>query len=291
MLAALLIVFREVLEAGLIVGIVLAATEGVIGRAQCIAAGIAGGLLGAAMVALFAERLSQAFAGSGQDLFNAAILAAAVVMLGWHTVWMAGHAREISSEMKALGRSVIAGDKALSAMALVVAVAILREGSEVVLFLYGVVASGSAPGGMLIGGVGGIAMGAALSWLIYRGLLVIPTGKLFSVTNGLVALLAAGMAGQAAVYLVKAGLAPSVGDEVWDTSSILADDSLFGRALHTVAGYSDRPMGLQILVYVAVLVVLFALSRMVGRKTRKRVLDPTQSETVIAGERKTAGTS
>jgi high-affinity iron transporter len=266
MLAALLIVFREVLEAGLIVGIVLAATQGVVGRARWIVTGIAGGLLGAVAVALFAERLSQAFAGSGQELFNAAILGAAVVMLGWHTVWMAGHAREMTREMKALGRSVIAGDKALSAMAVVVAVAILREGSEVVLFLYGVAASGSAPGGMMMGGLGGVALGAALSWLVYRGLLAIPTGKLFAVTNGLVALLAAGMAGQAAVYLVKAGVAPSFGDEVWDTSGLLADDSLFGRALHTIAGYSDRPMGLQILAYVCVLILLVALSRFVGRR-------------------------
>ncbi len=265
MLAALLIVFREVLEAGLIVGIVLAATEGVRGRGRWIAAGVAGGLAGAGLVALFAQRLSEAFAGSGQELFNAAILLAAVVMLGWHTVWMARHAREMTGEMKALGRAVIAGDKTLSAMGLVVAVAILREGAEVVLFLYGIAASGSAPGAMLAGGAGGIALGAALSWLIYRGLLAIPTGKLFAVTNGLLSLLAAGMAGQAAVYLVKAGVAPSLGDEVWDTSRVLADDSIPGRALHAVAGYSDRPMGVQILVYLTVLAVLLALSRLAGR--------------------------
>ncbi len=265
MLAALLIVFREVLEAGLIVGIVLAATEGLPGRGRWISAGVAGGLVGAGLVALFAQHLSEAFAGSGQELFNAATLLAAVAMLGWHTVWMARHAREMAGDMKALGHSVSAGDRPLSAMALVVAVAILREGAEVVLFLYGIAASGSAPGAMLAGGTGGIALGAGLSWLIYRGLLAIPTGKLFSVTNGLLSLLAAGMAGQAAAYLVKAGVAPSLGDEVWDTSRVLADDSLVGRALHAIAGYSDRPMGVQILAYLIVLGVLIALSRLVGR--------------------------
>ncbi|MFI4964337.1 MAG: FTR1 family protein [Caulobacterales bacterium] len=265
MLAALLIVFREVLEAGLIVGIVLAATEGVRGRGRWIGAGVGGGLLGAGLVALFAQRLSDAFAGSGQELFDAAILAAAVVMLGWHTVWMTRHGRELASEMKALGRTVSTGGKTLSAMALVVAVAILREGSEVVLFLYGIAASGGAPGAMLAGDLGGVALGASLSWVIYRGLLAIPTGKLFSVTNGLLSLLAAGMAGQAAVYLVKAGVAPSLGDEVWDTSAILADDGILGRALHAIAGYSDRPMGLQILIYAVVLAALIAFSRLAGR--------------------------
>ena len=275
MLAALLIVFREVLEAGLIVGIVLAATEGVRGRGRWISAGVAAGLAGAGLVALFAQRLSEAFAGSGQELFNAAILIAAVGMLGWHTVWMARHARELAGDMKALGRSVAAGGRTLSAMALVVAVAILREGAEVVLFLYGIAASGSVPGAMMAGGAGGIALGAGLSWLIYRGLLVIPTGKLFSVTNGLLSLLAAGMAGQAAVYLVKAGIAPSLGDEVWDTSRVLADDSLVGRALHAIAGYSDRPMGVQILVYLTVLGVLIALSRLVGRAPNPACASPT----------------
>ena len=104
MLAALIIVFREVVEAGLIVGIVLAATEGVAHRRRWIATGVAAGLLGAAIVAAFAQRLSEAFSGTGQELFNAAILIAATVMLGWHNVWMARHGRELSREMKALGR-------------------------------------------------------------------------------------------------------------------------------------------------------------------------------------------
>ena len=264
MLAALLIVFREVLEAGLIVGIVLAATEGVRGRGKWISLGVAGGLAGATLVAVSAQRLSEAFAGSGQELFNAVILMVAVAMLGWHIVWMARHAREMTGDMKTLGRLVLAGDKTLAAMALVVAVAILREGAEVVLFLYGIAASGSAPAAMLLGGMGGIALGAGLSWLIYRGLLVIPTGRLFTVTNGLLSLLATGMAGQAAVYLAKAGLAPTLGDEVWDTSWILADNSLLGRALHAIAGYSDRPMGLQVLTYAVVLALLIVLSRLVG---------------------------
>jgi len=99
MLAALLIVFREVLEAGLIVGVVLAATEGVRGRGLWVSGGIAAGMLGAGLVALFAQRLSDAFAGSGQDVFNASILMAAVAMLSWHSIWMARHARELTRDL------------------------------------------------------------------------------------------------------------------------------------------------------------------------------------------------
>jgi high-affinity iron transporter len=267
MFAALLIVFREVLEAGLIVGIVLAATEGVIHRGRFIAGGIAGGVLGAGIVALFADALSNAFAGAGQDLFNAGILIAAVCMLSWHILWMSSHARELSRDMKALGRQVASGDKTLFAMAVVVAVAVLREGSEVVLFLYGIAAGGgTGPLDMLIGGAGGVALGALAAFLLYRGLLFIPTGRLFSVTNALVALLAAGMAGQAAVHLSKANLLPPLGDEVWDTSRILPDDSWIGRPLHALVGYSDRPMGVQVLCYVAVLLALLTLSRLISHR-------------------------
>lgn len=270
MLAAALIVFREVLEAGLIVGIVLAATQGVAGRGRWIAGGIAAGLLGAALVAVFAQRLSDAFAGSGQEVFNAVVLMAAVLMLSWHILWMSRHARELTGQMKALGRSVVSGERTLLAMAVVVAVAVLREGSEVVLFLYGIAASGgSEPMAMLLGGLLGIGGGAFIAWLLYRGLLAIPTGALFSVTNTLVALLAAGMAGQAAVYLAKANALPTLGDEVWDTSSILRDDGLLGRALHALVGYSDRPMGVQILAYLAVLIVLIGAGRAIGRAPAK----------------------
>src|SRR5438045_2678649 len=187
MLAAALIVFREVLEAGLIVGIVLVATEAIAGRGRWIAGGLLAGLVGAGLVAVFAQKLSEAFSGSGQDVFNASILIAAVLMLSWHILWMSRHARELTGEMKALGRSVVSGERTLFAMAVVVAVAILREGSEVVLFLFGIAASGgSEPMAMLWGGLLGVAGGVAVAWLIYRGLLAIPTGALFAVTNVLV---------------------------------------------------------------------------------------------------------
>ena len=266
MLQTLIIVFREVLEAGLIIGIVLAATEGVAHRGRWIAAGIAGGVAGAALLAGFAGALSNAFSGSGQELFNATILLIAVVMLGVHVTWMASHGKQMAQEMKAMGRAVVEGDRSLTAMALVVAVAVLREGSEVVLFLFGIATSthaGAVP--MLIGGAAGVLAGAAVSWLLYRGLVAIPMRHLFKITNGMIALLAAGMAGQAAAILAGADMLPTLGDQLWDTSGILRDDSIVGRALHALIGYSDRPPGVQVLAFAATLAALVALSRLVGQ--------------------------
>ena len=212
MLASLIVVFREVLEAGLIVGIVLAATQSVPGRARWIIGGIASGVFGAVLLASFAGALSDAIEGSGQEVFNASILLVAVVMLAWHVLWMARHGREMTQQMRAMGQAVVLGQKSLLALAVVVALAVLREGAEVVLFLYGIAASSNAGAAPLVtGGALGIVAGGLISWLLYRGLLTIPVRHLFSVTGAMIALLAAGMAGQAAAILAGADLIPTWG--------------------------------------------------------------------------------
>ncbi|MGA2794966.1 MAG: FTR1 family protein, partial [Roseiarcus sp.] len=106
MLGALIIVFREVIEAGIIVGIILAVTRGIGGAGLCIAAGVAGGVAGAVLVAVFAQAIANALAGMGQELFNGSILALAVVMLTWHNVWMASHGRQMAAEMRQVGEEV-----------------------------------------------------------------------------------------------------------------------------------------------------------------------------------------
>jgi high-affinity iron transporter len=262
MLGALLIVFREVVEAGLIVGIVLAVTQGMPGRNLLIAGGIGAGLIGASVVAAFAGMLSDLFEGNGQELFNAGVLTLAVIMLGWHNIWMARHGREIAEEMYAVGRSVSAGTKPPSALAIVIAIAVLREGSEVVLFLYGIVVSHNETGwSIALGGVLGLAAGIALSALTYVGLIQIPARRLFQVTSALIALMAAGMAAQAIAFLAQADIATALGAHIWDTSRFIADDSILGRVLHTLFGYTDRPTELQFLVYLATLAQILGLMR------------------------------
>jgi len=266
MLASALIVFREVFEAGLILGIVLSATRGVAGRAGWVAGGVLGGLLGACLVAVFAGAIGEAMQGSGQEVFNAAILLTAAVMLGWHNVWMARHGREMAGEMKALGRGVSDGSRTLMALAVVVGVAVLREGSEVALFLYGLTVGGDGGVALLGGGVLGLLGGAAVAALLYRGLVSIPTRQLFRVTNVMLSLLAAGMAAQAAGFLIQADLLPAWGAQIWDSSAVLDQKSIIGRALHALVGYTDRPAGLQLVVYGATLAALLVAGRAASPK-------------------------
>lgn len=267
MLSTAVIVFREVLEAALVVSIVLAATKGVPGRAWWVSAGLLGGVVGAAFIAAFADVVSAWASGMGQEVFNAGVMFVATIMLAWHSIWMGKHGREMAQQLSQVGRAVAAGSRPLTGLAIVVGVAVLREGSEAVLFLYGIAAGdpGQAPQ-MIAGGALGMLGGVGLGAGIYAGLLQIPLQRLFSVTNALIVLLAAGMASQGTGFLVSAGWLPSWGDTVWDTSWLLKESSVVGKMLHTLVGYTARPAGIQIVAYVATLLVIVLLARRVARK-------------------------
>ena len=231
----------------------------------------AGGLVGAGLVALFAAEIASAAAGIGQELLNAVILLLAVGMLGWHNIWMSRHGRELAATAREVGDAVISGARPLYVLAVLVALAVLREGSETVLFLYGIAAGGGlGVGSLLVGGTLGLAGGVAVGAALYLGLLRIPTRRLFTVTSWMVLLLAAGMASQAAGYLVQADLLPPLGNAVWDTSAMLTEDSILGKALHTLIGYVSRPEGIQILFYLVTLCAIWLLTRVVGNPVKPR---------------------
>ena len=242
-----LLVFREVLEAALIVTIVAAATRGVQRRGWFIGGGIALGIVGALLVALFAGRIADLASGVGQELFNAGVLLAAVLMIGWHVVWMSSHARELAQHMKQIGSAVRTGASSLTLLLAVVALAVLREGSEIVLFLYGMIAGGAD--GLYAGLAIGIAGGAALGFALYFGLLRIPVRHFFTATNWMLVLLAAGLAANAARYLAQADLLSAWQAQAWDSSWLLTDTSLLGRILHILVGYDARPSGMMLVFY------------------------------------------
>ena len=263
MLGALIIVFREVVEAGLIVGIVMAVTQSIPRRMPYILGGLIAGLSGAGLVAIFAGEMASMIAGSGQEVFNASILSLAVVMLTWHNVWMARHGREMTASLHELGRELRDGSQTLLALAIVITVAVLREGSEIVLFLYGIVISqGTTGASVLTGGVIGLLLGVGLAFLTFKGLIAIPIRHLFRVTTLLISFMAAGMAVQAVAFLEQADLATRLDRVVWNTSAIVSDNSLFGRVLHTLLGYTDQPTQLQLLVYIATLATIFGLMKL-----------------------------
>lgn len=267
MLGALIVVFREVLEAGIVIGVVLAASEGIRGRGLWITAGVLGGVLGSGLLAIFAESISNLFDGSGQEVFNAAILAVAVVMLVWTVVWMASHGREMVIQMQAVGRDVQEGRKPLTALAVVVGMAVLREGAEVVLFVYGIMSTGmgSVPD-VVMGGALGLLAGAAVAFILYRGLVAVPLKYLFKVTAVVITLLAAGLSAQVVGILQDAGFIQSLADPVWNSSWLLSDEGALGRVLRTLVGYRAQPTGMQVIAYLATIAVIVVASSIVNSR-------------------------
>lgn len=272
-----LLVFREVMEAALIVSIVCAATRGVARRGLYVVGGIGLGLLGATLVALGAGVISDLASGSGQELLNAGVLLAAVLMIGWHVVWMSRHARELAQHMSAVGQAVKAGSSSLSLLLAVVALAVLREGSEVVLFLYSMAMGGIGAVGLAGGIAIGVAGGALLGFALYFGLLRIPMKHFFGATNVMLVLLAAGLASSAARFLLQANRLPAWGEQLWDTSWLLSNGSLAGKTLGTLVGYDASPSGIQLVFYAGTL-----LSLLLGMRWARRQASPARPQATLA---------
>lgn len=267
MLGAALIVFRESFEAALLIGILAAAMHAVPGRNRWLSLGIGAGLCGALIVAGLTEVIANAANGSGQELFRAAILGFAVVMLAWHNIWMAAHGADLSRQARQLGADVGSGARALSSVAVLAGLAILREGSETALFLYGIFAGSemslqSLVGGALLGLVAGVGVGSA----VYAGLLRIPSRRFFGVISTLLLLLAAGLASQMARFLIQADWLPSLATPLWDTSWLLSDDSVLGAMLRILVGYEAQPSGTQALFYAVTLVGIMLATKWVRRQ-------------------------
>lgn len=260
MLTSALIVFREVLEAALIVTIIMAATRQVKGRGLWVGFGICAGVTGSVATALLANTITSMFDGVGQEIMNASILFLAVGLINWHLVWMNSHGRKIATDMRNISLDVVAGNKHMRILAIVIGLAVLREGSEIVLMLQGIGAGEAQSMVSLYGGaILGLMAGIVISGLMYLGFLALPIGRVFALTNGFLILIAAGMAARGANFLVQAGLVSVLSHRVWDTSSIISEQSMIGQFLTALTGYIANPNGLEILFYTATILVVLIL--------------------------------
>lgn len=266
MFGTALIVFRETLEAAIIIGILAAATHSVSGRTRWLVGGLLLGLLGAGIVGGFADVIGHWASGFGQELFNAAILGIAVLMLAWHSIWMSSHGAALAKRAHDVGHAIKDGRSECSMLMMLVSVAILREGSETALFLYGIATSaGNSESLMLAGGAIGLLVGAGVGYLLYASLIRVPLHWFFNVTGALVLLLAAGMASQAAGYLIQADILPGLVSPLWDTSVSLPEHSIIGTLLHGLIGYNARPDGMQVVFYTSALISIYLGMQLVKR--------------------------
>ena len=266
MLQIAIVVFREILEIALIVGILTAATKEVAGRGKWILGGLISGFVFSGFLAFFTDQISEGLDGSGQEFFNGLILLGASFMIGWTVLWMQKHAKTISGEMKKVGNSVREGKKPLYTLLIVVLLSVLREGTEIVLFTYSYYISGVDVFEISYGLIAGIIFGSIIGYALYLGLLKVFGKYFFIVTSYLLIFLAAGISASGIGFWVNAGIVPALGNPVFDASQILSQQSFVGKFLHIFFGYIDQPMGIQLILYFIVLVVLA-----IGLKVAKKI--------------------
>jgi high-affinity iron transporter len=270
MLNALIVVFRESLEAMLVIGVLLAW----IARQPAPAAlrrglwlGVAAGL-GLALALGFATFAAQSqLAGEALEKFQVGMVLFAAALIVQMVLWMHRHGRHMKQELEAqAGRAV--GALGIGAVA---ALAVAREGAETVIFLYGLGLEGSGGDrlGLLAAGLAGFALAAATGWLVARGGRFLSYRTLFAASEILLLVIASSLLMAGVDRMIGLDWLPPPLDPVWDSSALLDDGSVAGRLLADFAGYRARPSASLLIAYAAFWVyVLWRIGRNRARSSR-----------------------
>lgn len=262
----LFIVWRESVEALLVVGILYAWLKN--GDADArrgipyLWAGVTVGLLAAVALGAALVGFTEELSGDAQDYFQTGMVLVACVLIVQMVLWMKHHGRSMKRDMEAsLQKSK--QDANWWGVTLLVALAIAREGSETVIFLYGLGfgQSGHVDPMQYLA----VAIGLALAFLTF--FLLQLGGKIFSwrlffrVTEIMLLFLAAGLFETGVDKLIDKEILPIVLNQVWDTSWLLDDSSTFGSLVATLTGYRAHPAGMNLIAYAVYWAVIFLLLR------------------------------
>ena len=257
--ALFLIIFRESLEAAIVIGI-LAAFLARLGLYRLRSALWVGGILALAsslgIAALFLKILGE-FEGRAEQLFEGSIMLVGAGFLTSLILWI--HKGDMRSTIE--GR--IPGGEGRAGwlgVALLAFVSILREGVETVIFLGASLRTLGVGGGLA--GLAGLVAAAFLGYLAFAA------GRklhaFFRVTNILLVLFAAGLVGRAAGEFGEAGILPPLLAPLWNLNPLLREDGAIGSILKGLFGYSSAPslmMAISYCLYLGALVFLLARRR------------------------------
>ncbi|WP_341757829.1 FTR1 family protein [Candidatus Tisiphia endosymbiont of Ditula angustiorana] len=265
-----LVVFRECLEIALLLGVILAVTKQLEKSRIYIIAGVMLGTVSAALFAFFTRSITVAFSGLGDEIFNSGIILLTVGLIGWTIVWMQGYGIKIKQNLNDLSVKISSGDSSYIMLVLIVAATILREGMEIIILVYSIssveiIDSNSYLLGLIIGMVSGLTLGV----IIYLGLIKIVNQQyIFRISSILLMLVASGFAAEAAGILSSSGIITILSDQLWDSSWLISDRSIYGKFLKMITGYIARPNGLQVVFYICTLGLINILIQIKIRHTK-----------------------
>lgn len=248
MVNAFVIVWRESLEAMLVIGILSAWVTGRGGGARpALWGGVLAGVGLAGVLAALLQGALGILSDQGQDIFQTLLIVLAALLMAHMVLWMRRHARGLRREMESVLDSAAAHQGAWG-IAAVAALAVAREGAETVIFLQGM-ASGAGWGALLPAALAGFALAGATAWAAARGLRLLPQRQLLRASAHLLLLLAAGMLVLGSDRLIGLEWLPPGPDPLWDTSAWLDDSSGAGKWLADLLGYRARPAAANVVVF------------------------------------------
>jgi len=267
MLAATIISLREMLEICLIISMVLAALSDIKYRKKVLLIGGGIGVLFSVFLALALNIITNLFDGNGQEILNITILSASLICIALTILWVNKHGQHLYKNISAASKKLESEENNIWPMITIIALALGREGAELILFLNGVYAVGTGVIDIFFGVMIGFAISIFIAYLLYIGLFKVPTRYFFRVINVMLILLAANMASQLANYLMAADIISSFSADLWNTSWLISDESIIGKIIYSILGYSSRPTQLQIIFYSFTIVIMFSLLRKSKVKT------------------------
>ena len=291
MLANALIGLREGLEAGLVVGILVAYLNKM-GRRDVLPKlwlGVAGAIVLALAVGAALTFGPYGMSFEAQETLGGSLSIAAVGLVTWMIFWMARHSRGLKGELQSQLAHAIAG----SALGIVVLgiVSVGREGIETALFVW---ASVSSSGNAVLGTIGafvGLLASVVISYLIYRGLVKINLSRFFLWTGAFLVIVAAGVLAYGVGDLQEAGVLPGINAVAYNLSGAIPSSSWYGVLLTGLFQFAPEPTWARVIVwvlYIAVVLTLF-LRVSLGRPKSPAASVDAPARTVLtpahAGER------
>jgi high-affinity iron transporter len=255
-----LIGLREGLEAALVVSILVAFLVRTDRRHVLpkvwLGVGIAVGV--SVGVTLVLALTQQALTFEAQEALGGSLSIIAVGFVTWMIFWMRRTARTISADLRGkLEDAIKMGSTAVVVMA---ALAVGREGLETALFFFTAAQAAGETAQPLIGFLLGIAVAVVLAYLLYRGAVKINLGRFFMITGALLIFVAAGILAYGVHDLQEAGILPGLNSLAFDVSAAVPPDSWYGVLLKGVFNFSPQTTWLEAVVwtvYVAVVLTLF----------------------------------
>jgi high-affinity iron transporter len=265
MIGTFVVAARESLEAALVITILLACLDraGRNSQKRFVWLGVLAGLLTCVGFAAITDYLESFFDGRGEQVFQAVIMAVAVLAVTTMVLWMHRQAATMRQELQRQTESILERGEVVS-LVLLAAIAVFREGAEMTLFLWGLALSAHPSHlAMLSGGVLGIGAAIVCAWLVYAGALRLNLAIFFRVTAAVLVMMAAGMLAQAANRLIGVGLLDPIVGQVWNTSWLLDERSPLGTVASILAGYRSRPSLVEVIVYFSYIAAVAILLRAV----------------------------